>query len=145
MLLVIDMQDFFGTSKKVIEPVLAHIEAARKNQEPVVFVEYESCGRTNERLLAAADGYENQHVVEKRHDDGGKEIVEYLAQYELEPEEIKVCGVNTNACVIGTVGGILRNSNFKIKVLSDACANGYEEGHQMALRRMRDFHNTIVV
>ena len=133
-LVVIDMQKRFlkmiEDSKEIERKCLRLINNAAKVKSPILFVEYKECGKTISTLLKEAKSLTDKvYRVIKSYDDGGEEILYALNKYKL-PEHIKVCGVNTDACVAASVEGYLSASFYNIKkqrpsvhVITKACGS----------------------
>jgi len=161
MLIIIDMQKEFSASEQALPSVIKEIKKARRNKEPVVIVQYEGDGTTMYRVTRELKGYKYL-VVTKSTDDGGGDIIKALSAvsnnlnssntYNLSRvKSIKVCGVNTSACVIKTVK-TLSYLRIPIKVLSSACNNDISDSthtprqhHLSSLRRMKTWKNVEVV
>lgn len=149
ILCVIDMQPYFCAAGHLvlIDSVLNEIKLAIKKGDPIFIVEYLECGPTCADILNAVKGYDHLHFIRKKYDDGSKEIVKYIQQYNSSPRKettkrkplteaqksiIRICGVNTWACVARTLKGLAKIfPDTKFVVLENACGDdktGY--GHK---------------
>ena len=127
-LIIIDMQPSFITRggddkdpaniKKVAE-IIAHqkemIELAKKQNMPIVFLEYEAMGDTNSELKKATEGYANTKYFTKNTDGmfdsynrHEKELSEYLRTKEI--GNLIITGANGGACVSESISGSLANN-----------------------------------
>jgi nicotinamidase-related amidase len=131
-LIVIDMQPYFAAANKpeTIQAVLEQIRAAKQAGDYIVIVEYDydslrAVGAkhgeipTHKEILDEVEGYEKYVICFKRNDDGGKEIVDALAQAKAYPTkniEMNLVGVNLDACVIRTARGLDDHFNYYKRV-----------------------------
>ena|ERR1043165_2287429 len=160
MLLVIDMQKDYPATELVVNEVIKEVRKARSKNEWIFFLQYDGCGPTMYRLTRELKGYTKTRKLTKIIDGGAYAVMWGLTYSDnnlngtkapTKISHIKVCGVNTNACVIGTVYG-LRHLNCKITVLSNACANIFDgksddynqKQHTEALIRMKRWRNVNV-
>ncbi len=129
-----------------IKNIIREINKANKEQASIIFVEYgdqDNCpySPTDDLLKETCEklngtGKYNYHFVTKYHDDGSEQIIDLIDRLNLPQEFIKVCGVNTDACVARTVEGLdkklnkfsfdgfkldMRKDNTIIEVVWDAC------------------------
>jgi len=127
VLIVIDMQsDEFPASRdeRTIAAVEREIRLAVENGWGIVIVEFDpnEVGSTNPRLMRLVDGYPRLAVVSKSTDEGAKEIFEAIIENGFWPEHLRVCGCNSDACVLGTVQDYAEMvPSSHIKVIKDAC------------------------
>lgn len=149
-LCVIDMQAYFTSAngKKVQQSCVREIKKAMKDQATILFVEYSGYGPTLPVLtnLTKKVKYKKVHRVLKHANGGGLNVVNYLRKKHLTRSNMRVCGVNTNYCVLATVQEInkhLENSNLSI--VADACATGTSTGHKMGLEAMQKLSNVRVI
>lgn len=159
MLVVIDMQPRFPATASVIKEVIIEVKQAVANKEWIIFLTVGK-GRTAYRITKHVRGYRKRLSLHKYWDDGAPEIFFALTRRSRrlnaftigQIRSIKVCGVNTGACVYSTVRSLsyLRAS---IKVLSHAvaqCRDGYtyeynKTLHVTSLRAMRRLSNVTVI
>lgn len=122
-LIVIDMQESFRASKdpKTIKACLKQILIAKKNQNPILFVEYRNNKRTMDVLLDEVKDYPYFASITKQADGGADKIVGYFDRCRIRPKKLIVCGVNTNYCVKATVVGLAKYERFDITVIEEAC------------------------
>ncbi|CAB4196762.1 Isochorismatase-like [uncultured Caudovirales phage] len=145
-LIVIDVQSSFTAAKqkRVLTNCEKEIDKAIKNNCSIVFVEYFDCGKTSKRLTNLTINYRKTYIVTKYDDDGSPEILSLFKSNRL-PKNIKVCGVNTDACVLDTVCGLSNLKRFKsskIEVISNACGSDYN--HKNGLDQIAIFANKNV-
>ncbi len=127
VLLVIDMQTNFTTDQELIAIVESEIAEAVALEHPVVLVQYRWCGEIHQALSSAAglsDHNQLQFPVTKSDDNGASEILGTCRRLGIKLDHIRVCGVNTNACVEDTVLEMSSQlPNSLIEVLGYACRN----------------------
>ena len=147
-LIVIDMQEYFEAAcdTETQRACKKAIRKAMKDNATILLVEYRGCGRTAATLAGLVDGYKNAHVVKKSDDNGGYEVVRKLRKKRLPRSTLRICGVNTDACVEATVYGIKKNMKNRlpeIQVLADACNSC--ENHRRGLRSLKEMGAKIIV
>jgi nicotinamidase-related amidase len=150
-LCVIDMQDTFAASRgdKVRKACIREIKAAIKNQATVLFVEFENYGPTIPLLTDIVKNakYRKVHTVIKQRNGGGDVVADYLRQKHLTRANLRVCGVNTNYCVLATVQGMNEHLKYSnLHVVADACATDCGETyHEYGLETMRKLPNVKIL
>src|SRR5574339_388350 len=127
-LVVVDMQSSFeaANSRRVRENCKREIKRAMDNGAAIIFVEYVGQGPTIPSLVKPTDDYPRTFITRKDDDDGSREVAKVIRDNNLPGKRIKVCGVNTDCCVLETVSGLvnrLRSANFE--VMADACNSDY--------------------
>lgn len=131
MLLVIDMQVNFTNDSQLISIVENEIVDAIAAEQPVLLVKYRWCGDVHQVVTQAAalsDDLQSQFPVMKSDDNGASEILGTCRRRGIELDHIRVCGVNTNACVEETVLALASQlPNSLIEVLGYACRNAKTE------------------
>lgn len=150
-LTIIDLQPFFltGLDKAVRDNCIVQIKRAIKDRAAIIFVEYNGYGPTHQDLkdVIRKAAYDRLYVVYKSTDNGGKEISQLIKKRHLAASRIKVCGVNTDACVHSSVLGLRKHlSASKIEVIADACASAtyFKNGHQNGLKKMSKLLNVKI-
>jgi nicotinamidase-related amidase len=147
MLLVIDMQPRFPATRAVMSNVAEEIKRAIARDEWIVFMKV-GPGRVAYRLTKLVKDYRKSWMLTKYRDDGAADLFIALTWRSKawnaitigRVQTIKVCGVNTAACVYSTVRS-LALLNVKIKVLAYAtaqCRDGYSYGYNKAA-----FHQSL--
>jgi nicotinamidase-related amidase len=135
VLVVVDMQPFFTTHEQTIANVLREVVAARQSGMPIVFLEithhrpepHVPYGPTHERLLQAVQGYESWQIsgrvgTGRKGMDGSTGLLEACRRNGYPVQKFRVCGVQTDLCVLATVKGLLRRrSGCEVQVVWDAC------------------------
>lgn len=167
VLIVIDVQPWYKKAATLVEDaVVKEIKKAKRNREPIVIVLYGNRTQPTKKLREVLAGHKYIEV-RKNEDDGGLALYAWLVHssnrvsYRLTDgqrlnldaiKRVKVCGVNTAACVIKTVKS-LSYLRFPIKVLSYACATRFDfkteeqsnKRHEKALERMSTWKNVEVI
>jgi nicotinamidase-related amidase len=145
-LCVIDMQDYFAAAHRngVRKACIREIKKAMRNNAAILFVEYNNYGPTIELLtnLTKSAKYKKTYHVIKYCDGGGYEVTEFIKKNHLPKLNIRVCGVNTDYCVLATVLGINRRwQDTKIHVVADACDS--TDSHKDGLRVLANMHPNV--
>lgn len=159
MLLVIDMQPRFHATEAIINEVIVEVKRAVARNEWIIFLTVGQ-GRTAYRITQHVRGYRHKRALTKYNNDGAGELFGALIRRSRHLnannigriQSIKVCGVNTGACVYSTVKS-LSYLDVEIKVLSHAvaqCRDGYsfaynKSVHFNSLRAMRRLSNVTVI
>jgi nicotinamidase-related amidase len=154
------MQKKFPASYLVVDEVVKEINKAKNNKEVILLVHYDK-GPSIKKIQDAVRGYRHG-VLKKTTDDAGSVIFDILTRVQenlnskyislRSVKSIKICGVNTSACVMKTVR-TLSFLRIPIKVLSNACANKFPGEpdtkniwhHKGALKRMDSWKNVQVL
>lgn len=134
-LVIVDMQPCFSSAndKRTLDAIEKEILRAKELRMPIVALEVDCFSpmqdernpRTHERLLKHLVGYPLYRMEEKRFDDGSWAVLHAADRLGCDDEELKVlriCGVNTDACVLATVIGLAKKlPATSIRVVKDAC------------------------
>lgn len=145
-LVVIDVQPEFDAA---LNPNLRmacqkKLRVAKRKRADILFVEYEGAGNTYADLVEVVKDYSRAFWVEKYYDDGSQEVINAINHHSLRYKTLKVCGVNTDACVRDTVRGLSQKlSASKIKILANACYSDWN--HQRGLEQMKSLPNVKIV
>ena len=93
------------------------------------------------------DVAKNRPVVFKNQDDGSEVLSAYLAAHGLMKGRLLLCGMNTDACVLRTVRGLVKKG-FRPVVVGDACWTVYASRstgpHHDALSRIRELGVSVI-
>ncbi len=149
-LAIVDMQWYFGASHKasVIAACKREIRRAMKARAAILFIEYANCRSTISSLkkIVRDARYNRAATIIKNDDDGSPEVITAIEHHKF-PRTLRVCGVNTDACVQATVEGLANDlRRAKIKIIADACnTESGMDGHEEALSSMVKFQNVKVV
>lgn len=139
-LVIVDMQATFGAanSKRVRANCKQEIVKAMESGAAIIFVEYIGQGPTIPSLVKLTDDYDRVFITRKSRDDGSQEVRSVIYNNKLPSHRIKVCGVNTDCCVLKTVYGLedLMNPS-KMKVIASACNSTWD--HAYGLLRLQKF------
>lgn len=152
MLIIIDMQYEFSSAERVVEPVCDAVKQALAARETIVVVEYacdmmwhshrgDECEcRTYDEITELFKDYDKLIRVTKANDDGGKEVIAAVGNF---PPIVEVCGVNTDACVRGTVETLAKLiPDTEFVLLLNACNSNYW-GKQDDAHRWVDRHRNV--
>ena len=153
-LCVIDMQNYFPAAryKDVIDNIKLEIIKAKKRNYPVLYVKYNLSPWTNNKwhqslspgLSDITRFYRKKYTVIKNHDDGSKEVYDFLSNNNL-PKKLRVCGVNSGICVLYTVQTLIKKYNLKIDVVEKAIDSDNHNYHIDALDRFYKMKNVKVI
>lgn len=136
VLLVMDMQTGFAAACDGITIwfVKQEILRAIELNMPVVILEYDvdDFGATHREIMELLSGYPRLAVIgraprrrgqaEHERDNGAAEVVEACLEHNFHPEGFRVCGVNSDACVVRTIRGLVSSlPTCLITVVQDAC------------------------
>jgi hypothetical protein len=126
VLVVNDMQPGFAASADAltIYAIELQIRLAKAKNLPIIVVEYDAheMGTTIPQIMRHLEGYARAVVVGKSDDDGSAEIFEAVIDNGFWPENYILCGVNSDACLLETVRGLIaRVPTCRIVLFQDAC------------------------
>lgn len=127
VLVVIDMQsDEFPAARDetTITNVEREIINAISSDWGIIIVEFDpdEAGKTNPRLMKLVEKYSRVVVISKSADDGSKEIFEAIIDNGFWPENLRVCGCNSDACILETVDKYVELvPNCRIQLVKRAC------------------------
>jgi nicotinamidase-related amidase len=123
-LVIIDMQEGFEASfePNVVAGVTQEILLAKSLKLPILVVEFSDNGDTHYGLMRLIAGYNRKAKVAKIDDDGSDVIIRALRRKKFPKDMLRICGVNTDCCVLATIVGLIRkNPTVKIQVPKHAC------------------------
>lgn len=123
-LVIVDMQSEFEAAMNpdVVVGVTQEILKAKEYGSPIILLEYEGCGRSHHGFLNLLKNYRRKASVKKVDDDGSTEVIRTIRRRCFNPFHIRVCGVNSDACVQDTVVGLLHKlTHTKVEVVKQAC------------------------
>jgi len=102
--------------------VKRQIQLAKKRNGPIIFLEYIDCGNTRTELLALVKNYKYKAIKIKKRNSGAKEIIDVIEKNKFGKRKIKICGVNSDCCVLNTTTDLVeRLPESKIHVIKKAC------------------------
>lgn len=137
-LVVIDVQPTFKAASRVLEPVGDEMRAAIRRGLGILLVEYSGQGRTLVRDVA--DMYPRCWTIVKHSGSGAREVTQALVRHNL-PPRVRVCGVNTLACVLRTVAEL----PSPVEVVEKGCWCFTPTSHKLGLQRMRSLPHVQIV
>lgn len=126
VLVVIDMQPGYPASQDVITQwfVKQEIERAIKLNLPILLVDYDphEMGEIYPAFTDLVKGYRLSKPVSKHTTDGSKEVARACLKHGFSLSNLRVCGVNSDACVLETVQSLVeQHTDCHITVVQDAC------------------------
>ena len=136
-LIVIDVQYYFmaARSKSLQNNIIREIKKAAALSNPIVFVEY--AGETIWGVRYAVENYPHAYEVAKMGVNGGREIHALLKHKGL-CKTLRVCGVQTEACVFQTVSELFDIADYDITLVSSACGSVDESTHDDGIQFFND-------
>jgi len=140
-LVIVDMQPWFEAANdpKTIEVIVEEIRKAKAVNAFIIVLEYDLSDKflepeeenTSPEIMKELEGYENVAVEIKDRDDGSIWISSVLHLHQIINQPVKVCGINTDACVLRTVEGLdsilnrypfqMTSTPVPIEILFHAC------------------------
>ncbi len=132
-LVVIDMQRRFAAANdaQTREAVAREIRDARAKGWAIVVVEYREPDSGDPQDMTHGDlmqwlrrpaPYAHCQIVCKQQSDGSAEVITACKQRGFSTESFRCCGVNTDACVLATVEGLVYAfPTATVTVVRDAC------------------------
>ena len=122
-LIVMDMQQGFVAADDpvTINACAKEIQLAIENNNPIIIVEYKYNGPTHPQLTKLVKDYPFISFIKKRDDDGTEDILNFFYRCKIQPERIRMIGVNTDACVLATLYGLYTASCFHLEIVRKAC------------------------
>jgi nicotinamidase-related amidase len=138
ILLLIDLQTNFKSASDpiLIKIVNIEIEKAKRENIPIITVEYIGEGNIVDSIKINLIGYSKLHSVSKTGDDGSQEVHDLLRKIGFNFGQIYVCGVNTDACVRDTINSLYNlNANYRINIISNGCNAFNKESHEKKINQ----------
>ena len=131
-LVVVDMQPDFPASNNpaTLRAVEREVRKAIKHRLPVVVLEIpyfspldeDGLKPTHRSIMRLLTGYDHYRVVQKRWSDGSSHVILTCEDSKYMKHRFRICGVNTDACVLETVLGLAKRlPKCKIRVIKNAC------------------------
>ena len=127
-LVIVDMQPSFtaSTDPNTIIAITHEIIAAKQQKDAILIVEYQGSGRTHSGFDNILRGYPHKARIKKNDDDGSTEIIRALNRRNFPQKTLRVCGVNTDCCVLETIVGLLRKlQKTKVEVVKQGCNTAF--------------------
>lgn len=139
-LVIVDMQETFIASKRVLLEVLQEIDTALQNDWAIVILEYHNQGPTLDCVLARAKQSRRFALETKFKDGGGREVLNACRKHNLPTKRFRVGGVNTHACVSRTVHEISKLFHHSyVMVVQKACAHNLRANDWHKFFRFKNF------
>ena len=145
MLCVVDMQpDFLASNSSIlIDAVISEIKLSMAAEEQIIILEYWNHHTTHIQIMELLQGYKHAMHITKYLDDGSKWMENTIAYF---PKEIKICGVNTWACVYATgIGLASKFPSSKIIFIERACNDGINNCCLLTSNAIKSYDNIKIV
>lgn len=123
---IVDMQTGYSAAGNDMlqARVVRLIEHARASNWPVVVLSVKGKGETVTRIADSLRGYGLAEPMEKETTSGSQKVLEACEKRGFGIGKFLVCGVNTGACVLGTVKGLAFSPGRPmVATLMDACGD----------------------
>jgi nicotinamidase-related amidase len=126
VLVVVDMQPGYPAALDALTQWFVKQEILRHREQnlPILLVEFDAheMGETFDCIKSLIEGYDRGRIISKRGDDGSAEILKACRQFGFSPDSFRICGVNSDACVLETVQGlVVKHPTCLITIPQDAC------------------------
>ncbi len=128
-LMIIDMQTGFLCNANVslsgvVEQNIRQVRLAKRRNAPVFLVEYGYSGPTVDEIADLLVNYPSVFTVIKHHNDVTSDLPPKVRYLLKKVKKLRVCGVNTNACVESSVTGMHGEfTDLTIQLVRRACGN----------------------
>lgn len=114
-LCIVDMQDYFETSKHCLKGVLDEVHHAIATETPIIIVEYwtgwrtpgKKLSKTNKPIRDLVKNYEHKTYVKKCSDGGGEQVFKAAKRKKFPVDNVRMVGVNRSFCVYETAVQLL--------------------------------------
>ncbi len=147
VLTVIDMQPTFSASNddETLENVKDLIVGAKNDKAYIVLAHYMKFGKTHDKLLTLVEKYKHKSLVYANKNDKSGAIMTKIIKKRIRAPYMKVCGVNTDACVQASVKGLSRKlPEWNIKVIKDSCNSSWSYGNKEGIEYMSKLSNVTI-
>ena len=111
-LAIIDVQPKFSAAEEILDQVVHQIKLARRRSDGIVLVELGG-PQSHDEIYQALHGYDKFVVANKNSSDGSREVIDAIYNNKYALDRVRVCGVNTCACVFFTLKGLMALRVFK--------------------------------
>lgn len=149
ILVIIDMQTKFNSSndKNTISEVNKLILQAKTDKAFIVIAQYMNFGKTHKEFNTLVKKYKPHAYAIANQCDKSRAIETKLLSHRARAPFIKVCGVNTDACVQSTVKGLCKiiMPDMKIQVVKNACNACCNVCHRNGINIMSKLPNVVVI
>ena len=147
ILTIIDMQPTFFTSN--YQPVKDAVEdlilKAIDDGAYIIIAHFMKYGKTHNNLLNLVRNYKDRSLVYANKNDKSDAIMTKILKKQIRTSFIKVCGVNTDACVQATVTGLSKTlPDFQIEIIKNACNSYSQYDHNFGINEMALLNNVII-
>jgi len=123
VLCVIDVQPRFNAAELIISDVVYQIQLAITRKSPILIVEY-GLDHCSHNEIYKALNYYSPHlwdIVKKTSDNGSYEVITKMKSKGFLFNRVRICGVNTCACVRSTALGLKQSGLFnRVEVAENA-------------------------
>lgn len=96
-------------------------------------------------MVKLTDDYDRVFITRKGDDNGSHEVRKTIKDNKLPSRRVRVCGVNTDCCVLETVCGLNRSmKQTKIEIIPKACNSFDRHCHKSGLDFMGKLANVAI-
>jgi nicotinamidase-related amidase len=136
------MQDSFlrniKNEDKLIKKVSYLISDAKASGDFVLFLEFCFYKKTTHSLKKLVKGYDKTFTIKKQKDDGSKSIIRVLKKRNISIDSLRVCGINTEWCVLATANGLLNHSKMHLEIIASGCNSYSNKGHKQGIAAFKN-------
>ena len=134
-LVLVDVQPSFHAARHrpTLKAIKREVKMAKKRKLPVVLLELPKDVdgnphlRTHSTITRLLERYKRHTIVKKQNSDGSHELLIECHRLRMERPRFRICGVNTDVCVLKTALGLAQyRPNSLIEVVQDACNSEYD-------------------
>lgn len=152
ILVIIDMQECFTEARHqpTVNCILNLIDEAKNNQAYIFVVKIINQGEIISEINEKIKECNFVANISCTDEDKSKYILNEIKKLSLSTKYIKLCGVNTDQCVLYTVAS-LSKTTYHINVISEGCNcshrlnNNPGTSHYKALSKMAGMNNVLVI
>ena len=116
-----------GRDPNTLSTVLELIRIAKDDKAYIFDIKLNNCGDVFPEIMELIKDYDNVTHLTAYHNSKCSVILDEIRTKNIGTDSIKVCGVNTNACVLETVRDLVKEYKNDIVVVLDACNGDYHK------------------
>lgn len=135
------MQPYLAASQQpdTLGAVEREIRSAIERKALIVVLEFKDSGKTHISLMRLLRNYRRLAVSVKTTDDGSAWVTAACREHGFGMKHFRICGVNTDACVLATVLGLTdRIPDCTVALVRDACSTKHSTYNWYDYRNRRN-------